>query len=56
MAGELQIAFDVAERSLKDHERSSTRIWFPRISMAWLGLPLRSVVTEEPIFNDDELG
>ncbi|KDQ12279.1 hypothetical protein BOTBODRAFT_161808 [Botryobasidium botryosum FD-172 SS1] len=55
IAAELEIAFSVAEKSLKEYEKSSPRLWYPRISIAWLGLPFDSIVTEEPVFDDEEI-
>jgi len=47
MGTEVQKALQVCTRMMTLYESSSYRIWYPRISMAWLGLPPRSLMFDE---------
>ena len=47
MGTEVQKALQVCTRMITLYESSSYRVWHPRISIAWLGLPSRSLVFDE---------
>ena len=47
MGTEVQKALQVCTRMITLYESSSYRVWYPRISMAWLGLPPRSFMVDE---------
>jgi len=47
MGTEVQKALQVCTRMITLYESSSYRVWYPRISMAWLGLPPRSLTFDE---------
>jgi len=47
MGTEVQKALQVCTRMITLYQSSSYRVWHPRISIAWLGLPPRSLVFDE---------
>jgi hypothetical protein len=47
MGTEVQRALQVCTRMITLYESSTYRIWHPRISIAWLGLPPRSLMFDE---------
>lgn len=47
MGTEVQKALHVCTRMIALYESSSYRVWYPRISIAWLGLPPRSSMFDE---------
>ena len=47
MGTEVQKALQVCTRMIILYETSSYRVWYPRMSMAWLGLPPRSLMFDE---------
>ena len=47
MGTEVQRALQVCTRMITLYESSSYRMWYPRISIAWLGLPPRSLMFDE---------
>lgn len=47
MGTEVQKALQVCTRMITLYESSSYRVWHPRISIAWLGLPPRSSLFDE---------
>ena len=47
MGTEVQKALQVCTRMITLYESSSYRVWHPRVSMAWLGLPPRSLMFDE---------
>ena len=47
MGTEVQKALQVCTRMITLYESSSYRVWHPRMSMAWLGLPPRSLMFDE---------
>ena len=47
MGTEVQKALQVCTRMITLYESSAYRVWHPRISIAWLGLPPRSLMFDE---------
>lgn len=47
MGTEVQKALQVCTRMITLYESSAYRVWRPRISIAWLGLPPRSLMFDE---------
>jgi hypothetical protein len=47
MGTEVQKALQVCTRMIALYESSNYRVWYPRISVAWLGLPPRSFMFDE---------
>jgi hypothetical protein len=47
MGTEMQKALQVCTRMITLYESSSYRVWYPRLSIAWLGLPPRSSMLDE---------
>ena len=47
MGTEVQKALQVCTRMITLYESSTFRVWHPRISIAWLGLPPRSLMFDE---------
>lgn len=47
MATEVQRALQVCTRMIALYESSTYRMWHPRVSFAWLGLPPRSLMFDE---------
>ena len=47
MGTEMQKALQVCTRMISLYESSSYRVWYPRLSIAWLGLPPRSSMFDE---------
>ena len=47
MGTEVQTALQVCTRMITLYESSNYRVWHPRVSMAWLGLPPRSLMFDE---------
>ena len=47
MGTEVQKALQVCTRMITLYESSTYRVWHPRISFAWLGLPPRSLMFDE---------
>lgn len=57
MAGEVQHALDIGAKIIKIYEYSTRRLWHPKLSLAWLGLPHRTLVFEDDeACDDDDLG
>lgn len=55
MANEMRRALGVADRILNLHNTSQTRIWYPRLSWAWLGIASPTVIGDdrEHVMSDD---
>jgi hypothetical protein len=47
MANEMHWALLVAEKILNLHNTSRTRLWYPRLSRAWLGIAPPSIIGED---------
>lgn len=47
MGTEVQRALQVCTRMIALYESSAYRVWHPRVSLAWLGLPPRSLMFDE---------
>ena len=48
MAYEMRIALQIAQRFANQYDSSSARLWFPRFSLAWLGVPPGSFISDDP--------
>lgn len=48
MAQEVRTALQVAQRFATQYEESRPRLWYPRFSLAWLGVPPGSFVYDDP--------
>ena len=48
MAGEMATALHIAERLIVLCLESPSRLWYPRISLAWLGVPPGPFVSDDP--------
>lgn len=48
MAQEIRIALQVTQRFAQCYETSRPRLWFPRVSLAWLGVPPGPFVSDDP--------
>lgn len=55
MANEMRRALGVADRILNLHNTSQTRVWYPRLSWAWLGIASPTVIGDdrEHVMSDD---
>jgi len=55
MATEMHRALLIAEKILHLHNTSSTRLWFPRLSWAWLGMAPPTIVGDDRdrVMSDD---
>lgn len=55
MANEMRRALGVADRILDLHNTSQTRVWYPRLSWAWLGIASPTVIGDdrEHVMSDD---
>ncbi len=55
MANEMRRALRVADRVVDLHNNSHTRVWYPRLSWAWLGLAPLTVIGDdrEHVKSDD---
>ncbi len=55
MANEMRRALRVADRILDLHNTSQTRVWYPRLSWAWLGIASPTVIGDdrEHVRSDD---
>jgi hypothetical protein len=55
MANEMRRALRVADRILDLHNTSQTRVWYPRLSWAWLGIASSTVIGDdrEHVMSDD---
>lgn len=47
MSQEIRIALDVAQRIATLYEESPARLWYPRLSLSWLGVPPGPYITNE---------
>ncbi|OBZ75721.1 Uncharacterized protein C26F1.08c [Grifola frondosa] len=47
MAQEMRVALEVAYRVATLFEESSPRLWYPRLSLAWLGVPPAAVISDD---------
>ncbi|KAI0085393.1 hypothetical protein BDY19DRAFT_896736 [Irpex rosettiformis] len=48
MAYEIRLALQIAQRFANRYDSSRTRLWFPRVSLAWLGVPPGSFISDDP--------
>ena len=48
MAHEIRVALQVAQRFSHKYDSCSPRLWFPRVSLAWLGVPPGSFISDDP--------
>ena len=48
MAQEVRLALQVAERFSIQYEQCHARLWFPRVTLSWLGVPPGSFVYDDP--------
>ena len=48
MAQEARVALQVAHRFTNCYETSRPRLWYPRFSLAWLGVPPGPYVSDDP--------
>jgi hypothetical protein len=48
MAQELRVALQVAQRFAQHYETSRLRLWYPRVSLAWLGVPPGPFISDDP--------
>ena len=48
MAQEVRLALQVAQRFAIQYDGSSARMWFPRVSLSWLGVPPGAFVYDDP--------
>ncbi|KZT66828.1 hypothetical protein DAEQUDRAFT_729793 [Daedalea quercina L-15889] len=46
MAQEMRTALQVADRMYVQYEESRVRLWYPRISLAWLGVAQRNYISD----------
>jgi hypothetical protein len=55
MANEMRRALRVADSILDLHNTSQTRVWYPRLSWAWLGIASPTVIGDdrEHVMSDD---
>ena len=53
MAEEMHNALVVADRILLLHNTSRTRLWYPRLSLAWLGFATPTVVDDIHVMPND---
>jgi len=55
MANEMRRALRVADRILDLHNTSQTRVWYPRLSWAWLGIAPTTIIGDdrEHVKSDD---
>ena len=53
MSEEMHNALVVADRILLLHNTSSTRLWYPRISLAWLGIAAPTVIDDIHVLPHD---
>ncbi|TFY72380.1 hypothetical protein EVG20_g641 [Dentipellis fragilis] len=56
MSHEMRQALHVAQRIVNLHDASHTRLWYPRLSWAWLGIAPRSVMLDDraPLTGDQD--
>ncbi|KAH9951443.1 hypothetical protein B0H21DRAFT_776136 [Amylocystis lapponica] len=47
MAQEMRLALQVARRIAMRHEESKTRLWYPRVSLQWLGVPPGPFISDD---------
>ncbi|GJE97050.1 Fusaric acid resistance protein-like [Phanerochaete sordida] len=48
MAQELLVALQVAQRFATYYENARPRLWYPRVSLAWLGVPPGPYISDDP--------
>ncbi|KAI0340717.1 hypothetical protein BDW22DRAFT_1333959 [Trametopsis cervina] len=48
MAHEIRVAVQIAERFAKQYDTSPSRLWFPRVSLAWLGVAPGPFISDDP--------
>lgn len=48
MAHEIRLALQIAQRFAHKYDSSSPRLWFPHVSLAWLGVPPGSFISDDP--------
>ncbi|EKM55792.1 uncharacterized protein PHACADRAFT_184561 [Phanerochaete carnosa HHB-10118-sp] len=48
MAQEILVALQVAQRFTTSYENSRPRLWYPRVSLAWLGVPPGPFISDDP--------
>ncbi|KAI0688742.1 hypothetical protein BC835DRAFT_1407984 [Cytidiella melzeri] len=48
MAHEIRTALQIAQRFANQYDLSHTRLWFPRVSLAWLGVAPGSFISDDP--------
>ncbi|KAJ3553528.1 hypothetical protein NM688_g3561 [Phlebia brevispora] len=56
MAQEARTALQVAQRFATQYEESHPRLWYPRFSLSWLGVPPGSFVYDDPNMPLDKWG
>ncbi|KZT03579.1 uncharacterized protein LAESUDRAFT_659459 [Laetiporus sulphureus 93-53] len=47
MAHEMRTALQIAERMYNEYEESHVRLWYPHISLSWLGVPPRALISDD---------
>ncbi|CCM06383.1 uncharacterized protein FIBRA_08642 [Fibroporia radiculosa] len=47
MAQEMRGALQIADRMYTQYEESTMRLWYPRISLAWLGVPPAHIISDD---------
>jgi hypothetical protein len=48
MAHEIRVALQIAQRFSHQYASSPTRLWFPRVSLAWFGVSPGSFISDDP--------
>lgn len=48
MAHEMRIALNIAQRFADQYDSSRSRLWFPHLTLAWLGVPPGSFISDDP--------
>ena len=48
MAQEVRVALQVAQRFANYYETSRARLWYPRVSLAWLGVSPGPFISDDP--------
>lgn len=48
MAQETLVALQVTQRFATHYENSRSRLWYPRVSLAWLGVPPGPFISDDP--------
>lgn len=47
MSRELQYAIEICFDAIKSFEESSLRLWYPRLTLAWLGVTPSTIISDE---------